>query len=704
MRTDTAPRKVAADMANRRESQVLLTTQQKMAAAFGIAAGISILIGVVSYWSVSRLRQDAAQVIHAEEVLDSLQTVLSTVTDAQTASRGYTITGSETFLPPYEEAVRVVDAQLAELRALTVDNTLQQRLQALTALVDQRMRVSAEVIAARREGGFEAARQLIASGRGEQVHYAIRGMVKEMAEAERALLAERRAAANRSSNIAMAIIGAGSALTLGVVLLAQALVRRDFAGARRVQAALLEANTNLEQRIAERTAELHRANERLTSSYRELLLLVEQAPLSIAMFDGNMCYIASSRRWIGDYGRGRNELLGLSHYEIHPDLPQRWIDIHQRGLAGEFIKNDEDLWVQADGSKHWIRWAVSPWRNEQGDIGGITIFAEDITQRKHDEERLRLTDAAFRNAQEGIVITDLNGNIVALNPAFSSVTEYPEAELIGQNMRLLKSGRQDKAFYRAMWDSVLSTGGWQGEVWDRRKSGEVYQQWLGISTVRDEARAATHYVGVMTDINRMQHAQSHLEYLAHHDALTGLPNRSLLYLRLSHTIERARRDRALCAVLFVDLDDFKRVNDTLGHEAGDELLQLVGNRMRQRLRDTDTLARLAGDEFVVVIEDITAPGDAAQMAQALVEQLSSPFQLTRGGGITIGASAGISLFPAHGDDAESLVRNADAALYRAKGAGRGAWRLYGSESETPPLNARVEGPGKRPLPGNGPIE
>ena len=190
-------------------------------------------------------------------------------------------------------------------------------------------------------------------------------------------------------------------------------------------------------------------------------------------------------------------------------------------------------------------------------------------------------------------------------------------------MRLLHSGRQGRGFYQNMWESIRAEGGWQGEIWDRRKSGEIHQQWVQINTVRDDAGEPTNYVGVFTDISRMRHAQTHLEYLAHHDVLTGLPNRSLLYSRLRHTLERARRDGTLCAVLLVDLDGFKAVNDTLGHEAGDELLQLAGNRMRQRLRDSDTLARLGGDEFVVVLDHLAAPEDVAQMARALIEQLSS---------------------------------------------------------------------------------
>ena len=291
-----------------------------------------------------------------------------------------------------------------------------------------------------------------------------------------------------------------------------------------------------------------------------------------------------------------------------------------------------------------------------------------------------MADAVYRNTQEGIVVTDLQANIVAVNPAFSTITEYSEAELVGQHMRVLNSGRQDRAFYQNMWECILATGCWQGEIWDRRKSGEIHQQWVQVNTVRDDVGEPTHYVGMFTDISRMHHAQSHLEYLAHHDMLTGLPNRSLLYSRLRHTIERARRDSTLCAVLLIDLDGFKAVNDTLGHEAGDELLRLAGNRLRQRLRDTDTLARLGGDEFVVVLDHLSVPGDAARMAQALIEELSAPFQLADAKEISVSGSSGISLFPANGDDAESLIRSADAALYRAKAAGRGTWRFHRAES------------------------
>jgi diguanylate cyclase (GGDEF)-like protein len=245
---------------------------------------------------------------------------------------------------------------------------------------------------------------------------------------------------------------------------------------------------------------------------------------------------------------------------------------------------------------------------------------------------------------------------------------------------MLASGRQDRAFFQSMWAALRSVGYWQGEIWNRRKSGEIYPEWLTISTVRDDVGTATGYVGVFTDISRIRHAATQLEHLAHHDALTDLPNRVLLRSRLGHSLDRARRSGSGCAVIFLDLDHFKPVNDRLGHLAGDELLREVAVRIRSRLREPDTLARWGGDEFVAVIEDI---GDgAARLASELIDLLQPPFVLTGGALASIGASAGVSLFPRDGDDPEPLLRHADEALYQAKNAGRNCWRIYGEAPRT----------------------
>ena len=229
-------------------------------------------------------------------------------------------------------------------------------------------------------------------------------------------------------------------------------------------------------------------------------------------------------------------------------MPQSWVDIHRRALAGEFLKNDEELWVRSDGSRHWLRWAVSPWRNERGETGGVIIYAEDITPRKLAEERLRLAHAVFENVQEGIVIADLDGKIVTANPAFRAISEYSESELLSRGMRLASSGPHERAFYEEIWACIRSTGSWQGEIWDERKGGESYPQWLGISTVRNEEGAPSYYVGVVADISRMRHAQSHLHYLVHHDALTGLANRrpAVVAIASHHRTHAARRGSVPC--------------------------------------------------------------------------------------------------------------------------------------------------------------
>jgi diguanylate cyclase (GGDEF)-like protein/PAS domain S-box-containing protein len=483
-----------------------------------------------------------------------------------------------------------------------------------------------------------------------------------------------------------ALAFAASAALLGVALAPLVALPRVLTAAQNAHAGLRESAALLEGRIAQLT----HTNRNLAHARQELHVILEQSPLPIAIFDLDMRYVAASRRWIADYGSGRTDLTGLSHYELHPATPQSWRKVHRRALAGESVTDDGETWiVRGDGSKHWLRWLVGPWRNEHGGVGGIIAFVEDVTERKHTEQRLRLADAVFTNTQEGIVVTDLAGRIVAVNPAFSTITEYSEQELVGRHMSLLSPSLRDTPSCASLWEGRSGADHWQGEVRHRRKSGEIFPQWLTLSTVRDEAGEPTGRVGVVTDVSRMQHAHSHLQHHAHHDSLTGLPNRSLLYLRLRHTIERTRRDAAMCAVLFLDLDGFKRVNDTRGHEAGDQLLRLAARRMKERLRDIDTLARVGGDEFVAVLEHVATPGEAAQVAQALIERLSRPFRLANGRYVTVGASIGISLYPADGTEPDALIRNADRALYRAKAAGRGTWRFQGEE---PCAFAHIESP------------
>lgn len=292
-------------------------------------------------------------------------------------------------------------------------------------------------------------------------------------------------------------------------------------------------------------------------------------------------------------------------------------------------------------------------------------------------QQLQLTDAAFRGTQDGIVITDADGWIISVNPAFSKICEYNEVELIGRHIRMMQSAQHDRHLYQQIWDSLVRTGSWHGAIPNLRKGGEAFQAWLGISQLVDDAGHPTHYIGITTDVGRMNRVETELERLAHHDALTGLPNRLLLMSRLEHSIERARRDRLLSAVLFPDLDRFKQVNDTLGHAAGDALLRQVAKRLQRRLREVDTLARLGGDEFVIVLEGLQTALEAARIAEVFIDELRPTFDLGEYGEAAVGTSIGIGIFPVHAESIDTLLESADKALYAAKQEGRNRWKLAG---------------------------
>ncbi len=286
--------------------------------------------------------------------------------------------------------------------------------------------------------------------------------------------------------------------------------------------------------------------------------------------------------------------------------------------------------------------------------------------------------AVFNNTMDAILIADADQKIVAVNPAYSSITGYEPAEVIGRNPRLHSSGRHDAEFYRALWRALEDTGRWQGEIWNRRKNGEVYPAWENISIVRGERGHITHYVAVMSDISPLKRAEERLSYLAHHDALTDLPNRLTLSSHLDQALERAKRHQQKLALLLLDLDRFKNVNDTLGHDAGDQLLQIVAQRLRRCVRSEDLVARLGGDEFAIVLEEVIRAVDAGPTAEKIIRAVSEPAQLA-GVNVLPSASIGISIYPDDADNAADLAKGADASMYRAKSRGRHRYEFYTAE-------------------------
>ena len=291
---------------------------------------------------------------------------------------------------------------------------------------------------------------------------------------------------------------------------------------------------------------------------------------------------------------------------------------------------------------------------------------------------LDLANTVFNSTQEAIVVTDSRGTVVRVNPAFTEITGYSAPEIVGRSMRVLQSGRHGQAFYRDMWNHVARSGYWQGDIWNRRKSGEIYPALLTISSVRNRSGEPTHYVGTSVDLSRIKKSELELDHIAHHDELTQLPNRRSLILRLNQALKRGNEKGKTGTVMFVDLDRFKLVNDSLGHGAGDELLTLASQRIREGLRATDFVARFGGDEFIILLEQTTESA-AEAIAASLIMRLSKPFVLSSGHEVCVGASMGMSFFPQDGDQPETLLQQADAALYQAKSAGKSTYRCYSSD-------------------------
>lgn len=361
------------------------------------------------------------------------------------------------------------------------------------------------------------------------------------------------------------------------------------------------------------------------------------------------------------YGYPRETLRGMHVSQINAQPESEISPQRQKAINGQqkiFLFQHR----LADNSVRSVEAHISP-INHQGRNLFFSII-HDITERERAQTELRIAAVAFET-QEGLLITDADGLILRVNRAFTETTGYTSEEAVGQTPRLLKSGRHDSDFYRAMWDTLNRTGKWQGEVWDRRKNGEVYPKWLTITAVKGNDGVVTHYVGSHLDITARKQSEDALRRLAHNDPLTGLPNRALFHDRLEQALRLAQRHQQSMAVMFLDLDHFKEINDTLGHAVGDVLLTETAKRLLGCVRKTDTVARYGGDEFTLIIVEMKSAADAEHVAKDILKAFLPPFEL-HGVSYNIGCSIGIAVFPEHGTDAKQLLKNADSAMYLAK--------------------------------------
>jgi len=404
------------------------------------------------------------------------------------------------------------------------------------------------------------------------------------------------------------------------------------------------------------------------------------------VFTGASQTLADMAETAGHWSR----LIGQTDYDVFSETyADSCYRLEKQVLAGIQVEPEIQEAPGKEGKKRWFESRICPIRDEHGEITGVLGIVRDVTERKLAGNELRI--AAAVESQESMMITDADCRILRVNHAFTESTGYTAEEVVGQTPRLLKSGRHNADFYRAMWESINNTGTWRGEIWDRRKNGKVYPEMLTISAVKS-GDVVTHYVGTHVDITERKAAEEEIRHLAFYDQLTGLPNRRLLLDRLGHALAFSSRNGTDGALLFIDLDNFRTLNDTLGHNIGDLLLQQVAKRLETCVRKSDTVARLGGDEFVVMLEGLNeAPREAAAQTKLVGDKilaiLNKPYHLALHD-CRSSPSIGAVLFNGHQQSTDELVKQADIAMYQAKQDGRNTLRFFDPQMQDA-VNARA---------------
>ena len=389
--------------------------------------------------------------------------------------------------------------------------------------------------------------------------------------------------------------------------------------------------------------------------------------------------------YITSWNKGAQQLFGYSPLEaIGRNILILYANESEedKQLHDDFLEHGgSELEVRRrrkSGEVFWASLSLSIMRDAEGEPVGLIGYLSDITDRLAAAEMLRLHASIFANSEEGILISDADRRIVSVNRAYCRITGYSEQDLIGQPLSMFECAPQDDDFYRAMWEQIQREGNWKGETLELRQDGPTYPQWGSLSALTNSEGRLTHYFFICSDISERKKAEARIHTLAYYDELTGLPNRTLLHKLVGQALIEAQRSGRHGALLFIDLNRFKPINDTLGHEVGDKLLAQVGERFRGVLRGEDVMARLGGDEFVAALFDITMREHAGRVAQKLIDCLDDPF-LIDGYELRLGASIGISIYPQDGMNTETLLRYADVAMYRAKQARQSGYLFYSQE-------------------------
>lgn len=406
--------------------------------------------------------------------------------------------------------------------------------------------------------------------------------------------------------------------------------------------------------------------------------IVDNVPNMIGYWDRDLhCRFANNayREW---FGKSPEEIVGITFRDLAGEhlFALNQPHIH-RVLAGEPQRFERTL-NKANGQVGHIIGHYIPDFDVDGTVVGFAIQSSEVTPLKETEAKLELAACVFKNTLDGVLITDTKGIILSVNPAFTEITGYTAEEAIGRNPRMLQSNQHDQAFYTSMWTQLITKGWWNGEIWNRRKNGALYLERMTISMVRDMDGKPIRYVSVFSDITAFWRKDEHIKHLAFHDALTDLPNRTLLMDRINQRLINSNREPCELALMFIDLDGFKLVNDQFGHNVGDDLLKEIAKRLLSLVRESDTVARVGGDEFIIVLNNPQGNDEITYIANRVVSMINEPMEI-HGEVFHVGASVGIAIFPTDASTSADLIKNADTAMYAAKESGRNKIHFFSPE-------------------------
>ncbi|WP_246871265.1 sensor domain-containing protein [Dickeya zeae] len=403
--------------------------------------------------------------------------------------------------------------------------------------------------------------------------------------------------------------------------------------------------------------------------------ILDRCPVGIAVINYDGKYVTVNPAYSAIYGYTQEEMINHPFTMVFPESTRVSVLARHQSFLDEGGKlGGEWTVVRHDGVVLTV-WSESVPFAQHGHKADRLVYVLDITERQKAREQMKIAATVYQSTQEAIIVIDTNRKIISINPAFTRLTGYSEADVVGQPSYIFRSTRHDIAFYDAIWRKVNEDGLWIGEMWDRKKDGSDYLRELTINVVRDAAGTPINYVGVFSDITQRKKQEELIWRQANYDAVTALPNRHRFQDKLERAVERARQTSRPMALMLIDLDHFKSVNDSLGHRAGDALLFAVSTRITDCIQGADTIARIGGDEFAIILSDLLRTDDCERLANTLLQRLAQPFDID-GESMLVSASIGIALFPNDSDTLEELFKHADQAMYAAKNAGRNGFHYF----------------------------